>query len=94
MKELKFFRIYKENPAKEQSKVFLIIENLRIELHDLRTHNLFLEEKLQILNFITKNDINNERRTFILKDTVKRVNDDAYIFNKWLDNIIWEGHTR
>lgn len=94
MKELRFFRIYKESPKKEKSKVFLIIDNLRIELHNIGELNLIIEEKLQVLNFITKNDTDNKRRTHILSTIVEKVNRDAYIFNRWLSNIIWEEHTK
>lgn len=94
MKEFRFFRIYKENPAKEKSKIFLIIDNLKIELHDIGELSLIIEEKLQVLNFITKNDTDDERRTLILSTIIEKVNRDAYTFNRWLSNIIWEGHIK
>jgi len=93
MKNLKFFKIYKESPTKENSKIFLIIDNLRIELHNRREFSLLLEEDLQILNFITKNDNDEDRRKhLILATAIKRANDDAFIFNSRFEKIIWEEH--
>ncbi len=93
MKDLNFFKIYKENPTKENSKIFLIIDNLRIELHNRKELSLLLEEDLQIINFITKNDNDEDRRKhLILATAIKRVNDDAFTFNSRFGKLIWEDH--
>lgn len=90
MKELKFFRIYKENPAKEKSKIFLIIDNLRIELYNTKDSGLLLEEILQIIKFITKKD--KDRQNVILGTAIKKADDDSLIFNMRFEKLIWEDH--
>jgi len=90
MKDLRIFRIYKENARKEESKIFLIIDNLRIELFNTKESGLLLEEILQIIKFITKKD--KDRQDVILGTAIKKADDDAFIFNSRFEKIIWEDH--
>jgi len=90
MKELRFFKIYKENPEREGSKIYLIIDNLRIELFNTRESGLLLEEILQVIKFITKKD--KDRQDVILGTAIKKADDDSFIFNTRFEKLIWEDH--